>query len=723
MRLTIFLPLLLISGHLFSQHDSATTRKVQLPDVKIETLRPMPSGEIIPDVNGFQIAAGRKTNLVRMDNRTADLTSGLYRQALAKVAGITIWENDGSGIQTSIATRGLSPNRSWEFNMRQDGADISAEIFGYPEAYYTPPLEAVERIDITRGAASLAYGPQFGGAVNYIIRKAQPGSPLRFESSQTLGSFGTFNSFQFFSGSRGKFFWTSWLHHRSSNGWRDNSRYFTRTGFVSIGYAFRPNLRLEANTTILNMESQQPGGLFDEELKTNPVKSHRPRNWISTPWDMAGISLQHEVSNAWNYELKLFGNISERNSVGFVNQLQIPDAILPATGQFAARQIDRDLYRNGGFEFRNLVRWKMMNLSQTLTAGMRAYQGETSRLNNGKGGTGNDYDLRLTEDYQRNLHYRTRNVAVFAEQLLQFGEGFTLTPGARLEYLFNTSKGRIGTGTVIPEASKTRIIPLLGISAAWKKSEKLELYGNIAQAYRPVTFAELTPSALTESIDPNLRDAKGFNAETGLRGQATLYGSGLPFFIYDVNVFFLRYENRIGLLNNLRTNIGNSESRGIEAYLEFRPLVLAGQSSAAADLSVFVSGTTMRAEYFGWKDKSSDRSGKKVEYAPDFSMRAGIQYQRRGFNFSGTWSYTGGVYSDALNSRTPSPNAQAGWIPAWQTIDISAGYGFYSHYMIKAGVNNLLDERYATRRASGYPGPGLMPGQARNLYLGFSARF
>ncbi|MFM7757614.1 MAG: hypothetical protein ACKO6J_01660 [Crocinitomicaceae bacterium] len=44
---------------------------------------------------------------------------------MGKVPGISIWENDGSGIQTSVAARGLSPNRSWEFNVRMNGWDIS----------------------------------------------------------------------------------------------------------------------------------------------------------------------------------------------------------------------------------------------------------------------------------------------------------------------------------------------------------------------------------------------------------------------------------------------------------------------------------------------------------------------------------------------------------------------------------------------------------------------
>ncbi len=53
------------------------------------------------------------------------------RQVLAKVPGIYILESDGSCIQVGIAIRGLSPNRSRDFNVRQNGYDISADPFGY----------------------------------------------------------------------------------------------------------------------------------------------------------------------------------------------------------------------------------------------------------------------------------------------------------------------------------------------------------------------------------------------------------------------------------------------------------------------------------------------------------------------------------------------------------------------------------------------------------------
>ena len=104
------------------------------------------------EIEGTSIMSGKKNEVLDLKKLNANLTTNNNRQVYGKIPGVSVWENDGSGIQTAISTRGLSPNLSWEFNVRQNGYDISSDVFGYPEAYYTPPLEAVEKIEIFRGA-------------------------------------------------------------------------------------------------------------------------------------------------------------------------------------------------------------------------------------------------------------------------------------------------------------------------------------------------------------------------------------------------------------------------------------------------------------------------------------------------------------------------------------------------------------------------------------------
>ena len=135
----------------------------------------------LSDLKDNVIYAGKKNDIILLSKINADLSTNNSRQIFAKVPGISIWESDGSGIQTSVASRGLNPNRSWEFNVRQNGYDISPDVFGYPESYYSPPTEAIESIEVVRGAASLQYGPQFGGLLNYKFKKPNVNKPFSLD--------------------------------------------------------------------------------------------------------------------------------------------------------------------------------------------------------------------------------------------------------------------------------------------------------------------------------------------------------------------------------------------------------------------------------------------------------------------------------------------------------------------------------------------------------------
>ena len=214
----------------YSQQDD-TAKVISLEEVVIKENNFSTEIDRMPDMKENVIYAGKKTEVIQLDKINADLSTNNTRQVFAKVPGISIWENDGSGIQAGIASRGLSPNRSWEFNVRQNGYDISSEVFGYPETYYTPPMEALRKIEVIRGSASLQYGPQFGGVINYQIKKGNPNKPLSFETQQTVGSYGLFNTYNAIGGTYKKLSYYGFLHHRAAEGWRKNSEYTIYTGY------------------------------------------------------------------------------------------------------------------------------------------------------------------------------------------------------------------------------------------------------------------------------------------------------------------------------------------------------------------------------------------------------------------------------------------------------------------------------------------------------------
>jgi Fe(3+) dicitrate transport protein len=713
---------------------------VQLSEILIAGARGVRPTEKMPDVEGTSIFAGKKTEIVRLDRIDANLITNNTRQVFAKVPGISIWENDGSGVQVGVASRGLSPNRSWEFNVRQNGYDISADIFGYPEAYYNPPMEAVERIQIVRGASSLQYGPQFGGLLNYVLKRGDANRKISVETQQSAGSFGMFSTFNAVGGTVGKLNYYGYFHHRQANGWRENSTYNITNLHLNLNYAVTEKLNIGFEISRLFYKNQQPGGLTDVQFAQDARQISRARNWFSTPWTVPALTVDFQVTGKWKSNLKVFGLVAERNSIGYVRAINIRDTLNRQLGTFNPRQLDRDQYRNLGAEWRNMISYQFLNQEHTVAAGVRYYTGFTRRKQNGRGDTGSDFNLNLQEaDYPRNLEFMTQNTSFYVENIFRITKKWTITPGIRYEMVQNTGEGQFsraanGTAIMMPRQETQRSLVLAGIGTELSLSTVATIYANISQSYRPVLFSDITPPATTDVIDENLRDASGFNADLGIRGN---YKNLLT---YDISAFYLQYDNRIGTLNQvrsdgsrfqLRTNVGGSRTTGVESYIEFAPIAAITDHSKLGYINLFASLSWINAQYTDLRvvnivnnaPVETNLKGNKVENAPSYIHRIGATYTNKGF--SATWqiSAVGEAFADANNTRLAPATAVTGIIPAYRVMDLSATWRFLQRYNVRAGVNNLTDERYFTRRAGGYPGPGIMPGEGRNWYLSVGARF
>ncbi|MCU0446728.1 MAG: TonB-dependent receptor [Microscillaceae bacterium] len=691
--------------------------------------------ESLPEVEGTSIFAGKKSEVINFAGLDANFATNNTRQIFGKTPGISIWENDGSGLQVGVASRGLSPNRSWEFNVRQNGYDISSDPFGYPEAYYNPPMDAVERIQVVRGASSLQFGPQFGGLLNYIVKRGSANRPIVVESQQTIGSFGLFSSYNSVGGTKGKFNYFAYYQHRNAEGWRQNSRYTSDNLHFNLNYALTQNLKIGIEYTYSDFQSQQAGGLTDAQFAQDARQSFRARNWFGVPWHVLNLNVDYQVSEKTKLNLKVFGLLGERNSVGFVNAITVADTINPNLKAYNPRQIDRDFYKNLGAELRLLSDYQLFGKNHTLASGLRFFRGNTQRQQLGRGSTGSGFDLTLQDArFSRDLNFTSNNFSAFVENIFRVNKNWTITPGVRFEHLQNDAQGRLrinsGVDENIQPQNQARNFVLLGIGSEYKIKPNISLYANYSQAYRPVLFSDLTPAAVTGfEIDPNLQDAQGFNADLGVRGNWKEY------LFFDVSGFYLNYQNRIGQIATspttlLRTNLGTTHHRGLEAYLELNPMKFIAEKPRWGNVNLFASLSFIEARYADFVRRTyvnnqlveSNLKDKKVENAPQHIHRLGLNYTLKGFSLTWQMSIVGATYSDADNTETASANGQNGKIPAYRVMDLSGSYRFLDNYNIRFGVNNLADARYFTRRAGGYPGPGLLPSDGRNFYVSFGIR-
>ena len=187
------------------------------------------------NVRGMGVYAGKKSELLLMRNFKGNSASNNAREIFASIPGLNIWENDASGLQLNIGARGLDPNRTAHFNTRQNGYDISADALGYPETYYTPPVQALKQIEIVRGAASLQFGPQFGGMLNFVL-KDESKKPFSFETINSISSNAQLSSYNAIGGTKGAWKYYAYGFFKKGDGYRPNSAFEQRLGFGRIAY-------------------------------------------------------------------------------------------------------------------------------------------------------------------------------------------------------------------------------------------------------------------------------------------------------------------------------------------------------------------------------------------------------------------------------------------------------------------------------------------------------
>lgn len=718
--------LLLINVKLFSQN---STIKYDSSEFKIDILENITISEnennsefqFMPKAEGTTLYAGKKTALISLDKVLGNVVNNSMRQILSKVAGIHVWESDPSGLQVGIATRGLSPNRSWDFNVRQNGYDIAADPYGYPEAYYNPPMQGVQKIEIIRGHGALQYGPQIGGMINYVLKNGNNiKQPFEFETELTFGNNGLVNMYNAVGGKQQKTNHYIFHNYRKGEGWRNNSQFSSSTTFGTLTKNCNDKISLTGELLVSHSLSQQPGGLTDSLFLLDPKNSLRSRNWFDIKWITPAFSIVYNLNKSTQWNTKLYGVIGKRNSVGFMQSILINDSINASTGSYNNRILSADEYTNWGLESKIITKYSVFNCKNTIVSGFKVFKGQTKRNANGKGTTSHEYNMIALNPYPQALQFNSKNLALFTENMIYISRHLVFVPAIRFEYIQGDALGRngftsSGSEIMIGKAVKQRSFMIGGVGMEYYFNNKTELYCNASQAYRPIQFTNLLAPASTDSIDTNLTDAIGINCDIGYRGKL---GTWLQF---DISGFLLKYNNRIGAINQpsnnnkLITNVGNSISQGIESYVEIDP-VNRLKKIKKLWYKFFVSYSFTNSKY---KNDHKDIliKGKQVENSPKNILRSGITLNYKRTGFTAQYNFVDQCYSDANNTINPTANGQSGLIPSYHLFDCFSVIKLKNKVEVKWGINNILNTKYFTRRSSSYPGPGLLPGDGRTFFV------
>lgn len=670
------------------------------------------------------IYAAKKNEIVVPSELPMNQSSNNGRQLFSKVAGVNVQEIDAGGLQLSIGARGLDPNRTSNFNTRQDGYDISADALGYPESYYTPPIEAVEQVELIRGAASLQYGTQFGGLLNFKMKRGNLDKPLEFVGRQTIGSYGFNGSFASIGGSTGKWNYYGFAQHKQGNSWRPNSAFQSYTGYAQASRNLNNRWSIDLAITHHEYLAKQPGGLTDRMFEENASQSIRDRNWFSIDWNLAAITLHAKINPMLNLTFKTFGLKAERQALGFLGNITRVDTL-------GKRDLIKGSFFNVGNECRLLQRFNLNSLPGAVLLGTRLYSGNT-RNQQGLASDLADADFRFK--HPENLEgsdYRfpSQNLSVFSEALIPVSKKWLITPGMRFEFIKTSNEGYyrmtnrhpltnevLYSANVQDASSFSRKLLLMGLGSSYRPAENMEVYTNFSQNYRAINFSDIRVNNPSLVVDSNLQDERGFTLDVGMRAKWLHDAITL-----DASGFLINYQNRIGevlqadkqgRLIRLRTNIADAQFLGVECFEEIN-LVKLFDANARWSLLWFNNAALIRARYV--KSEGTTFENKRVENVPALNYKTGVSISANGFGAGYQLVHVSSQYTDASNADFFA-DATAGLIPAYTVSDISANYT-WQRFRLEMSINNLADKLYFTRRATGYPGPGIIPAERRMVFV------
>lgn len=665
-------------------------------------------------VKGTAIYDGKKAEIISLDNRPSIANSN-YRQALDQTPGLLLSEE--STPLLSLGYRGLPPHRAQYTQVLKDGIPIHADMFGYPEAYYTPPLESVESIEFLRGGASLMYGPQPGGSLNYITREPGTNTAPVFQTSHAFGDNNFYSTYNSADGTAGNIGYLGYAHYRESDGFREvNSDYDVFSSGLKLTIAQSEVTRWTFNVDAYEEEHGEPGGLT---LATGPdtVNYNENRNASSRFHDRFELEryalsagVDHDVSvdtlvelTAWH---TYYSRYSRRQRGGGFGTLPTgPDA--------NSNTIEDQEFNTSAIEGRARHHWQAWDNEHTLVAGTMFYYVDSPRKDK-RGDSASAKEGTVINKSDRSVYY----APVFVENRFVLGD-LSVTPGLRVENIWQDVDEKVNAakskeGVPLGDKDDDDTVPLLGIGTAYKLQPEIELYANVSQSYRPKMFSETVPTGGTTLVPDDLDPSKIVQYDLGIRGQYESY------LVWDTSVFQMDIDDQIGSIaleggRSTLSNLGKARHRGIETALELDTCgfidAYSGSTLEEDVGSVVLFGNVMLLDA-EFTDGPSD--GKTPQYAPDYLVRTGIRY-----SYDNRFEVAlGGTMVD--DHYADDSNTEERYIPSYVVWDLTTEFLIYRDTVrLFAGINNLFDEDYYARIRN----DGIDPAAERNFYAGVKIDF
>lgn len=637
-------------------------------------------------------------------------------EALRKVAGVTVRDEEGFGLRPNIGIRGSNPTRSAKVLLLEDGLPAMYAPYGDNASYYHAPLQRYDRIEVLKGAGLLRFGPQTTtGAINYIT----PDPPREAEGHvQLSGGTRGYGALEASLGGGGALLD---LGHKRGEGARDNTRLEQSDVFAKYSMTVNEQHSLTLRANYLREDSQVGySGITDAELR-NFGSQHYPFKDDLFDIRHTAVSASHAYTPSEGLQLltSAYASRFDRDwwrQSSTTSDTQCGTAFRDA--RYRGERVDGRACASNQGRLRSYDMWGVdSRLSLPTSAfgtpgstelGLRWHEEDQDRRQiNGasaaaRTGTLVESNVRTTEA-----------LAAFATTTFDLGP-VQLTPSLRRENIDFSRRNRLAGGLAGADSTAET---LWGMGANWDPAANTTVFFSAHEGFSPPRVEDLIAGNGTST---EVGAESSTNLELGVRHR---YGK----LNVDATVFHTDFDNQlaVGSIAGGSTPLAQGETlyEGLELTLAFNRGALTSRSGewysdvALTWLATAEQTTALRRVDNGLAVNGSV-AGNRLPYAPEFTATARLGYARGAWDASLEMQHVGSQWSDFGNTRAPVVNGdgQFGQLDAYDTWSATINYepalvgwsGFLT-------VKNLTDSEHVVDRTR-----GILLGNPRQVVVGAS---
>lgn len=665
-------------------------------------------------------------------------------EALRKVPGVNVRDEEGFGMRPNIGIRGLNPTRSTRTLLLEDGLPLSYAPYGDNASYYHPPVDRFERIELLKGAGQLLFGPQTTAATINYVTPTPPLTPQGFVSF-TGGNRDYLNGHFNYGGTVGPVGGLFDYIHKEGQGARDNT--FLDIDDFNLKGLYKIN---EQNSLILRgnffREDSQVTytGITDAELRNfgyryNPFKNDY---FQTNRW---GASATHEYK--FNSDVKLTTSFywtqfnrdwwrqastttDSQCGSAFVQRRAAGIAVNPDTCNSIQGRL-RD-YNTWGVEPRLHANYDLLGLPSELDMGFRAHFEEQYRRQE----NGNSPTARSGVGKPAELNERFADAYSGFIQNRFFVDDWTFTPAVRVESVSYERRNLADPNKIEEGRSNfTEVLPGFGIN--YNPVDEVTAFFGVHRGFSPPRVEDaVSNKGNATDVSPE----KSWNYELGLRSKPW---KGVAL---DGTLFHTYFERQaaVGSIAGGSTPLAEGEAlyQGLEffgrtdlgeifdtphnVYAQAAYTWVANAEALSPFRCVPVDGKVSSSCKNGLVPGSA--KGNRMPYAPEHMITATVGYNNQplGFDFHLETVFVSEQFSDFHNAvgqtnadGTPNLSGQFGQIDDYAIVNLAATYRVKPiNTDVFVAVKNLFDEDYIVDRTR-----GILTGSPRLVQAGFRTNF